>query len=169
MAKTQCSPGGTLGLGLALVVNKIQERQGHPPASPLQSIRPCPLLGTFSPPKPTEKNQAGASFISRTLCHVHILKNAFSPDETSPHGEKTSPCGEKPLAETRVSTRNFQGIRLAGPKDKDKGRTGRHGAEAGPPSAEPAWLLAAASQPRCIPCARGTRGAGAGPLEPDEQ
>lgn len=33
----------------------------------------------------------------------------------------------------------------------------------------PAWLLAEASQPQCIPCAGGSRGVGTGPLELDEQ
>ena len=79
MAKTQCSPGGTLGLGLALVVNKIQERQGHPPASPLQSIRPCPLLGTFFPLNPLRKTrQAPVSFpelcVTCTSSKMHFLQ-----------------------------------------------------------------------------------------------
>lgn len=77
MAKTQGSPGGTLGL--ALVVNKIQERQGHPPASPLQSIRPCPLLSTFFPLNPLRKTrQAPVSFselcVTCTSSKMHFLQ-----------------------------------------------------------------------------------------------
>ena len=54
------------------------------------------------------------------MCHLHILKNAFSLDETAPCGEKTAPRGEKtsphskkPLAGTRVSMKSLQGIGLA--------------------------------------------------------
>lgn len=64
---------------LALVVNKKQERQGHPPASPLRSMRPCPLLSTFFPLNPVRKTrQAPVPFselcVTCTSSKMHFLQ-----------------------------------------------------------------------------------------------